>query len=281
MLLLSQEIHDRLGLTEFRSIISAINRTYRIDFNDYALTSIKRRFEKVYTYYNFKEIDDLILKIENDTNFFEQFLFDISIEETEMFRDPPMWLDLKENILPKFQSDSDIKIWVPDITSGDELYSLLVLLKEARMLENTQVYATSFCSKNIEQIKTGIIDIKKIETNTSNYRRLRSDFQLSRYIDVEEKRAIFDVNLFKIVTFIKQDIFRDKQPSAFKLILFRNKMLYYNQQLQTKALDIMFNCLLPGGYFITGINENIDGYGFHDKLTLINQTENIYKKALV
>ncbi len=273
-------MNDRLGITEFRNIIAAIIKTYNIDFSDYALTSLKRRFEKVIALYNFKDLEDFIQKLEVDANFFESFLNDIAVEETEMFRDPPMWQDLKDTILSKFEGENEYKIWLPDSTSGDEMYSVLILLKELRLLDMTNVVVTCMSSKNIDQIKNGFIDIKKVETNTANYRRLRSDFQFSKYIDVEEKKAIIDPSLMRNVTFLKHDLFRDKAPANFRIVVFRNKMIYYNQHLQAKALEIIYNSLLPGGHFVIGINESIENYGYQDKLALVNPTENIFKKVL-
>jgi chemotaxis protein methyltransferase CheR len=271
---------DKLSIVEYRDIITAINKFCGIDFSDYALTSLKRRFEKVLVLYNFKEVTDFIIRLETDKILLESVLFDISVEETEMFRDPPMWQDLKDVILTKFEHEPEYKIWLPECTSGDELFSLLILLKELKLIDKAIIYATSMCSKNLEVIKTGNIDLKKLESNTANFRRMRGDNQLSNYVDVQEKRASVDLSLFKNVTFIKHDLLKDKSPGNFKIILFRNKMLYYNQQLQSKAIEIIHNSLLPGGYLIIGVNESMEGSGMHDKFILTNPTENIFKKGV-
>lgn len=273
-------LFDKLGIVEYRNILSAVNQVYNVDFSEYALTSLKRRIEKLLYNFSFKTADDLILKLQSDAVFFEVFLKEIAVEDTEMFRDPPMWQDLKENVLPKYAHDADVKIWMPDVGSGDELFSLLIMLKESFILEKVKIIVSSISQKCIDHIKTGVIDLKKIEVNTANYRRIKGEFQLTKYIDIEEKKAFLNQALLKDVNFVKGDFFKLRPQFMFKLIVFRNKMLYYNPQLQCKALEVLNEHLLPGGYLVTGINETIENCPASEKFSLFNPTENIYKKNI-
>lgn len=275
-------IIERIGIAEYRNIITSIKHSYDIDFSDYALTSLKRRFEKTISLYNFKNSDDLIAKIQTDPLFFENLLRDISVDTTEMFRDPTMWSELKDKILLRHKDDNDFKIWVPEITSDDELYSLVILLKEINLLDRFKIYATCVSSKNLDRVRRGENDIKKMETNTANYRKLRGDFLLTRYFELEEKRAILNSDLLKDVVFLRHDIMKEKPPAQnFKLVLFRNRMLYFNPQLQSRIVDTVYECMAPGGYFVIGINESLDCCIKSDGFSAINPNENIYKKIIL
>ncbi len=273
------EIVKNITFTEYKEIINIIKTTYNVDFVNYATASLKRRVERVYNLYNFKNVEEMLAKIKADEEFFDAFLKETSVPTTEMFRDPQMWIDLKEKVLSKISPRSEYKIWVPEITTDEELFTLLIVLYEMQILGLTKIYASTNIQQNIEKIKTGVLDIKKMETNSANYTRHNGDYQLSKYFDLEEKRAIFDQVLLSKVEFKFNNFFDINHiDSGFNLILFRNRMLYYNPNLQNKALDIVYNSLQLNGHLIIGINETMDGSVHQTKYSLISKTENIFKK---
>jgi len=275
------EFEVKIGISEYRNIISAINDVYKIDFSEYALSSLKRRFEKALQLYSFPTADLLINKITSDAQFFENFLRDIAVETTEIFRDPSMWKELKEIILPRYKNEDELKIWIPEITTDDELYSLLIILYDTELLPISKIYATSVSSKILDNAKRGHIDIKRMEVNIANFKRLEGSSNINQYFIQEEKKAIFRQSLLENVRFLKHDIINDPPPLlGFRLVLFRNRMLYYNPQLQSKIIAKINNSIIPGGYFIIGINETIEGFTTTEKLTVVNPSEKIYKKAL-
>jgi chemotaxis protein methyltransferase CheR len=270
----------KIGITEYREIIASVQSCYGYDISDFAMTSLKRRIEKVYNLYNFNDVEDFISKLVSDEEFYETFLKEISVPTTEMFRDPQMWIELKDKILTKLKSKSEFKIWVPEFTSDDELFSLLIVLKETGCLSMSNIIASSYCKKNIEKLPFGIVDLKKMEVNSANYTRQEGDFQLSKYFDIEEKRAIFDNILLSEVKIERHNLFNDEPISSdFNLVMFRNKFLYYNLQLQNKVLEKLYNSLQIGGILIIGINESIDGSVLQNKFNIISKTENIFKKT--
>ncbi len=272
---------DKIGITEFRNIVAAIQKSYDMDFSNFALTSLKRRFEKVINIYNFADADELISRIESDKNFFEIFLEDISVEDTEMFRDPSFWKELKEVIIPSIPVDNDFKVWIPDCSSGEELYSLLIILKEMFLLDRVRVVVTSYSSRCLEKIKNGVADMKKSETDNANYRRFKGLFQLSNYFVTRDNRIHIDSALLNNVEFLKHDIYKDNPPHIFKIILYRNKLIYLNPHLQCEIINKLYSCLVTGGYFVIGVNEFFENCNLGKKFILINKTENIYKKTVI
>lgn len=274
------EVDKKIGLNEYREIIAAIKENYGHDFSDFALTSLKRRIEKVYTLFNFIDHENFIEKISSDEDFYEIFLKEISIPTTEMFRDPPMWIELRQRILPKLKQKNQLKFWIPEFTSDDELFSLLVILHEENCLANSEIIASSFSKRNIEKLPQGIVDLKKMEINSANYTRQEGYFQLSKYFDIEEKRAIFDNSLLSKVKIVYHNLFSDKIISDdFNVIIFRNRFLYYNLQLQNRVLEQLYNSLSQSGFLIIGINETIEGSVLQNKFNLASKTENIFKKV--
>jgi len=270
-----------LGIVDTRNIIKTLEDVYNYDFKNYALTFFKRRVERVILNYNLKDVEGFIRKIETDKDFFEIFLQEMCVDNTEMFRDPSLWRVLKEEIFPQnIQNTVNFKIWFPEVSSGEELYSTAIILRKLNLHKNVQLIASSISELDIEKTKKGIFDPKKTEVNDTNFNRIFSEGELSDFYTIENDKAIWDTSLIENTKFIKQNIIFDDYPKGIKLILFRNQMIYYNQILQERFIKIMYNCLVPGGHLIIGNNEKIEYWNSDKDYTLINNSESIYKKKL-
>lgn len=270
-----------LGIVDTRNIIKVLDDVYNVDFKNHAFTFFKRRVENFIKSNNFKDTDSFIQRIEKDKDFFELFIRDICVETTEMFRDPSLWRLLKEDIFPKnIASTPNFKIWIPEVSSGEELFSLAIMLKKLKLSENVQIIATSISELYLERIKTGFFDVKKIETNDANYSRIFADGKLADYYTQKEDGAYWNTSLIENVKLIKQNIIFDEYPKGTKLILFRNQMIYYNQILQERLMKIMYNSLVPAGHLLIGNNERIEYWNSEKDYVLVSNTESIYKKRL-
>jgi len=175
---------------------------------------------------------------------------------------------------------TSFKIWFPEVSSGDELFSVAIILKCLNLLNNVQLIASSISELDIEKTKKGIFDPKKIEVNDANYKRIFSEGNLTDFYKVDGDKAYWDTSLIENTKFIKQNIIFDDYPKGVKLVLFRNQMIYYNQILQERFIKIIYNSLVPGGHFIIGNNEKIDYWNSEKDYTLVNKDESIYKKKL-
>lgn len=269
-----------VGIVDTRNVIKLIQERYNCDFSDYALTAFKHRLEYVLSLRSIKHIDIMINKLSTDQPFFDQFLDDISVPSTEMFRDPSLWRYLKDELIPSlYAENSNFKIWLPGAVSGDELFSLCILLKEIGLLGKVQVMVSCLSEKSIDYIKSGAIKASKIELSEENYTRANFKDSFSNYCK-EIKPGIFirDTSLIADVTFSKQDIELSGGQNGVKLVLYRNKMIYFNPTLQIKILKQLYNCLLTNGYLIVGIKEFLANlYNVNDFL-LVHPHESIYKK---
>ena len=271
-----------IGIVDIREIFRVIKSKYGYDFSQYALTSFKHRLELIMIRHNLGQPENLINKFKNNRDFFELFLYEISIPSTEMFRDPSLWRWLKEEHFPRVieKNIGKYKIWLPNCVSGGELYSLAILLKELDMLDKVNIIATSFSTKSIEFIKNGQYELKKIEVSKENYRRFKGTSSFSEYYDLDRYYANRDVNLIKDVEFNRINIDFSESPQNVKLIFFRNSLIYYNPALQDKILELMHKCLSASGNLVLGIQERIKNISTRKDFEIVNEAESVYKKRI-
>jgi chemotaxis protein methyltransferase CheR len=272
-------IKYEIGIVETRNVIKAILDTYKYDFRDYALTSFKRRLEQVVMNNGFKDADGLINRLTSTSDYFEHFLHEITPETTEMFRDPSLWRSIRDEILPDIMRGSNKpKIWVASFDSGEELFSLAIMLKESGLLFDVQLYSSVMSDKTLEKIKNGRIDAKELEVNEANYVRYNGKKNFTDYYNTDSGQVILDTSLIQGVNFIKLNTLYENVPGGIKLALFRNQMIYYNQLLQEKVLNQLANSVVPGGYLGIGVKETLEGTNALAKFSVFNDSEKIYKK---
>jgi chemotaxis protein methyltransferase CheR len=272
-------IRYEIGIVETRNVIKAILDTYGYDFRDYALTSFKRRLEGIIMNNGFKDAEGLINRLTSNKEYFENFLNDITPETTEMFRDPSLWRTFRDEIIPDLvKGSTKPKLWVAAFDSGEELYSLAIVLKESGLLPDVQLYASVISEKVIDKIKSGRIDAKGLEVNDANYLRFNAKGSFSHYYKLDGGQTVLDTSLIHGVNFIKLNTVYDNVPGGIKLILFRNQMIYYNQLLQDKVLYQLTNSVVPGGYLALGVKETLENTNASNKFTVFNDLDKIYKK---
>ncbi len=268
-----------LGIVDTRNILKTIQEHYDYDFRNYALTFFKRRLEYILEKYNLKTVHSLIRKIINDASFFQLFLKEICIENTEMFRDPSLWRFLMDGFLTSvIKKSAPYKIWFPEVSSGEELYSLMILLTELNLREYVEIHASSISNIRMDKVKQGVFDASKMEVNEANFKRIFRNKELNEYCTVKDDQGYVEKDLMKNIHFFSQNTLSDQYPRGIKLIFWRNQMLYYNQIMEERLLKTMNNCLMPGGHMIIGLNEKIDYWNSDKDFILVGENESIYKK---
>jgi len=230
--------------------------------------------------YFISSIDELIHRLENDQSFSDMFLKSILVDETEMFRDPEFWAEFKNTVLKKYRYATEIKVWLPDVNSGDELYSLLIILDQLNLNEKSNVYASSMSGLNIDILKKASFDQKKMETNTANFERYEEGGDLNKYFTLKGNVSVFNLELMANVKVDQHHLISDDTPGIFDIVIFRNKMLYYNPQLRIEALKKLTPSIRPGGYISIGIKELLDYPSWEDDYNILSESEKIYKKIL-
>ncbi len=272
------EEHLYIGISDLKSLLFSIKMQKGIDFSEYALSSLKRRVENFMKRFHFKDIDELSHKIIKDEYFFELFLKDILVDTTELFRDPEFWIELRRLSFFKFRKLNSFKIFIPDSNSGEDLFSILIMLKNEELIDKSEIVLSSLSKLNIEKIQKATIETKKMEVNIANFEKIYENGNIYDFFQEKGHVVKFKKELLNNVKIIKHNFFSDELSGMYHLILFRNKAIYYNPQLKIKALNILKEHLITGGFIALGIKEQLEYPGSENEFEAISETEKIYKK---
>lgn len=272
---------EDVEISEIRTLCQVIHENYKYDFSNYAISSLKRRIIRFLDLYKIQSMAVLIDKIKADATFFKTFLNELTVNVTEMFRDPSLWRDLREKVLPNLFSTQDtIKIWHAGCSSGEEVYSMCILLKENGWLDKAKIWATDIDENIISKAKNAKYSLKNMqEVNEKNYIRFEGPNKLSDYYREESGLAVMDTSLVQNVTYRTHDLVKSGVFNKFDLILCRNVMIYFNQQLQNDVFKMFHESLFNYSYFIIGAKESLIWSDVANKFITVNQEEKIFKKV--
>ena len=209
----------------------------------------------------------------------KQVLLDLSINVTDMFRFPNFFKDLREEVIPFLKTYPSINIWHAGCSSGEEVISMAILLKEEGLLNRVNIYATDMNEQVLDIAKEGIYPIENVKKWTKNYQEAGGKKSFSDYYIAKYDHAIFDKDLLKNVTFLKHNLVIDKIFIDANLILCRNVLIYFNQELQNQVLELFEESLISGGVIGIGSKENLRFTSVNEKFDSITATK-IYKKKI-
>lgn len=264
---------------EYLRILATVRTAGNIDLTNYQPMITKHRFVKFAQDHGFRNPSMLIERLQIDKIFMELFLKSVKVSTTEMFRDPQTWIEIDRLLKEKLKQETVIKIWVPDVCGDDELNSLLALLSKNGMLHKSMVYATSAFQFCLDNCMTGSIDNKKYEISETNYKKMGAGNSISEFVSPNDRFHRFSQQLLSKAIFIKQgDVSGNPPDQGFNLILFRNRTLYYTNAAKKRILDQLTRSLIPGGYLILGIGENMNGTESAPQYTQISKSEKIFRK---
>ncbi len=266
-----------IDLADIKRITELIKTRYNYDFTNYALSSFKRRVSRILEL-NKLSVDRLIQKLENP-EFLEYFLNEITVNVTEMFRDPSFWRALREKILPQIMvNHKKIRIWHAGCSSGEEVISMSIMLREMEIEEDVQIIATDLDTNILKRAKEGRLPLKNMELNERNYVRYQGTGKLSDYYTPQKDIAIMDPTLLDNVSFRQHDLVRGEVFNKFDLVLCRNVMIYFNQHLQNEVLNKLHESLFKYGYLAIGSKESLIWCDIAGKFLVVNNEEKVYRK---
>ncbi|MBN2275207.1 MAG: hypothetical protein JXR41_01020 [Bacteroidales bacterium] len=257
---------------DFQVFVFALKSTSRYDFSQYSEKSLKRRLFKVLTDHKMS-MNTLISRIKADYAFVEQVVKEITVNTTELFRDPQVWQALRFSILPRFKNNTVINIWHSGCSTGQEVYSMLILLHELDLFDKAKVYATDINTDVIEAAKTGEYKYrfniayldnfdKVIKENPYNYEEY-NDVPYNKYFDIDKTNDIIKMKSFlrEKPVFKKHDLVLDNNTLyvKFDLILCRNVIIYFNYDLQNRVFELYHQNLYENGCMVLGLHETILG----------------------
>ena len=267
-----------IDIADLKKITDLVQTKYGYDFRNYAMSSFKRRMLRILELKNLT-IESLLKKLNEQPGFIEEFLDELTVNVTEMFRDPGFWRILRDEIIPGILlNHKSFKIWHAGCSSGEEVLSMTIMLKEMGILQDVQLFATDLDVNILEKAKSATYPIKNMELNEKNYIRYEGKKSLKEYYKEEGGKAIFDKELMQNVTFRKHDLVKGEVFNKFDLILCRNVMIYFNQALQNDVLKKFHEGLFKYGYLAIGSKESLIWCDVANKFLVVNNEEKVYKK---
>ncbi|MBC8321428.1 MAG: protein-glutamate O-methyltransferase CheR [Bacteroidetes bacterium] len=266
---------------EIELILEAIFNKYGYDFRNYSKAHVKRRLLNRLTASKLKSISELQHKILHESEFFEGLLRDLSINVTEMFRDPGFYLTMRKEVIPILKTYPFIKVWHAGCSTGEEVYSFALILKEEGLYDRTQIYATDFNHNVLDIAKKGIYPIDRIKEFTFNYQAAGGTQSFSDYYIANYNSVIYDQSLKKNIVFAEHNLVTDSVFAEVNLVICRNVLIYFNKELQNSVVNLFYESLVNGGYLGLGSKETITFTTKVDKFEVVNGDEKIYKKKII
>jgi chemotaxis protein methyltransferase CheR len=269
---------DDLERIEVQVLLEAIYQHYGFDFRGYALGSLKRRLwrrayaEKVET---MSALQDRVL---HDPAVMERLLLDLSINVTSMFRDPTFFSALREKVIPLLRTYPYVRIWNAGCSTGEETFSLAILLREEGLYDRTRIYATDINDKVLDRARDGAFPIEKMRLYTENYIRAGGTESFSSYYTSDGGTARFNSDLLDQVVFAQHNLVSDAPFNEFNVIVCRNVMIYFGKKLQDRVHELFYESLDPFGILALGHKESIKFTRFEDRYEALDNPEKLYRK---
>lgn len=262
----------------FKELFESIHTRYGYDFTNYAEDSLIRRsrlFMENLKMDSFGAFSYLVLE---DEHTFEEFIKYISVTVTEMFRDPTFFLSIKEKVIPRLASYPFIKVWIAGCATGEEAYSMAILLKETGLLHRSIIYATDINQKSLQIAKEGVYPISTAKKYTANYLRAGGEKAFSEYYTAKYDLTIFDKSLKNNIVFASHNLAVDESFNEFQIIICRNVLIYFNQRLQNRVINLFHNSLCAFGFLGLGNKESLMFTNTKESFQTIDKKERIYLK---
>ena len=262
---------------ELEEIITVVKNLHGYDISGYTRSSLKRRVTRIMEL-NKLNLSGLKAKLINQPGFSIYFLQEITVNVTEMFRDPEFYKALKTDVFPYLATYPHIKLWSAGCSTGEEVYSLAILLKEAEIYQRSFIYGTDINSKVLEKAKRGIYSLIKVREYSENFIKTDPKSSLSDYYTAMYNAATINNSLKKNILFSMHSLVSDGVFNEFQLITCRNVLIYFDTDLQNRVLDLFYHSLCHLGFLCLGSKESLINYKHAAKFKTVNKKHNIYQK---
>ena len=264
---------------EIDLLLEGIYRHYGFDFRGYARGSLRRRLMKRMWGENVKTISALQERILHEPAAMERLLYDLSINVTSMFRDPGFFASLRKNVVPILKTYPFIRIWNAGCSTGEETFSLAILLEEEGLYERSRIYATDINDSVIERARVGGFPLDRMKTYTENYIRSGGKRAFSEYYSARGDAAYFSGRLGANIVFAQHNLVSDRAFNDFHMIVCRNVLIYFDRELQAQVHALFYNSLVPFGVLALGAKESVKFNPFEEHYSDLDAREKIFKKV--
>lgn len=264
---------------EIRLLLEAVYQTYHYDFRHYALASLKRRLLQAMVRLNCASLSELQGKVLHDRTTFPRLLEYLTIQVSELFRDPEFFLAVRSEVVPMLATYPSLKIWIAGCSTGEEAYSFAILLAEEGLLERTLIYATDINDQSLSRAQAGVYSLDRLRQFTLNHRAAGGRGSLSDYYHAAHEAAVMDPELRRHITFADHSLATDTIFSEVQLVSCRNVLIYFDHQLRDRALAMFAEALCPRGFLCLGSKESLRFSGLAQRFAERCSAERIYRRA--
>lgn len=265
-------------LIEIELFLQAIYLKFGYDFKNYSKAHIRRRIRHRMGTSGFSSISEMTHRLLYDPFFYQEVLQDLSITVTEMFRDPDFYRAVRTEVVPMLKTYPFVKIWHAGCATGEEVYSMAILLHEEGVLNRSQIYATDFNQIALQKAKSGIYPIEKIKEYTQNYQKGGGKSSFSDYFNALYGSVKLNESLKKNIVFADHNLVTDGVFGEMNLVICRNVLIYFDKDLQNKVLKLFYDSLIPGGFLCLGSKESLRFADKANAFDTITEHEKIYRR---
>ena len=264
---------------ELNLLLEGIWRHYGFDFREYAKPSLRRRVKQYLSRERLPNISALQEKILRDIHCLEDFLVMLNTHVRGIFRNPDFFRSMRERVVPLLKTYPSLRIWQVGCSNGEELYSLAILLKEENLYEKTKIYATDIHSRLLQKAREGRFPSQDLSETESRYRQTGGKGSFSDYISLEANSGVFESSLKKNIIFATHNIVTDSSFNEFNMIICRDVMIYFNQELQERVLKLLRESLVVLGFLALGSKESMRTSPQRNRYEEVDATHKLYRRV--
>jgi chemotaxis protein methyltransferase CheR len=242
---------------EIQLLLEAIYQRFHYDFRQYAIASVRRRLQQALSGMHCESVSRLQERILHDEHAFPRLLAYLTVQVTDLFRDPEFYLAVRQQVIPILATYPSLKLWVAGCSTGEEAYSYAILLAEEGLLERSLIYATDINDDSLRRAQAGIYGLDRLRQFTLNYRAAGGRGSLSDYYHADEHNAVMSPRLRRHITFADHSLATDSSFSEVQLVSCRNVLIYFDRALQDRALGLFADALCPRGFLCLGSKESV------------------------
>jgi chemotaxis protein methyltransferase CheR len=271
--------HDELEVLEIALLLEAVHRRYGFDFREYAQASLKRRLWRRMHAEGLSTLTQLQDRLLHDAACMERLLLDLSISVTAMFRDPSFYVAFREQVAPALRTYPFTRFWCAGCSTGEEVYSLAILLQEEGLYDRTRIYATDINEQVLETARAGVFPLDKMKQYTQNYIKAGGTRDFSEYYVAAYDSARFSRSLTENIVFAQHNLVSDRAFNSFNVIVCRNVMIYFDKTLQNRVHQLFYESLDTFGVLALGRKESVAFTPFAASYEIVDAAERIYRKT--
>ena len=264
---------------EIELLLEGVFRHYGFDFRAYAYASIRRRLWKRVEGEGLATISALQDRILHDTETMERLLLDLSVNVTAMFRDPSFYREFRERVVPLLRTYPFIRIWHAGCSTGEEVFSMAILLEEEGLYDRARLYATDINDVVLQRAKQGIFPLDRMQEYTENYMKAGGKRSFSEYYTAKYDGALFSPSLTRNIVFSQHNLVTDRSFSEFHVIFCRNVLIYFDKSLQNRVHSLFYDSLVMFGILALGSKESLKFSQYEPCYEKLSAAEKLYRKV--